>query len=179
MELVDIKYDAFIKQVTAIVRSDAFEDVSEGMSIPEFTYEVASSKSQMTAPTATPVIIDASPKPPVNTQTTTTPQKVLIQTLTTPAPLVSSATSISTGVKTLGSKPEINIDTCGFEDEFTKEQRKVLKFTSTADYVIVKPTHFLKTEWEDINDTVKSIGGKWVKGAIDHWAIPKTQKQEE
>jgi hypothetical protein len=179
MELVDIKYDAFIKQVTAIVRSDTFEDVPEGMSIPEFMCEPAPLKPQIPTPISTTVITDASPKPPVNTQKIVTPQKLLIQTSTTSTLPVSSATSIGTGVKTLGAKPETNIDTCGFEDEFTKEQRKLLKFTSTDDYVIVKPTHFLKTEWEDINDTVKSIGGKWVKGAIDHWVIPKTPKQEE
>ena len=174
MELIDIKYDAFTKQVTAVVRSDTFEDVTEGMPTPEFIYETSpQAQSYTSAPTATP-------KTPMVTQSVPiTPQKSLIQTLTN-SNQSSSPTSIGTGVKTLGSKPEANIDTCGFEDEFTKEQRKVLKFTSEGDYVIVKPTQFLKTEWEDINDTIKSIGGKWVKGAtIDYWAIPKKLKQEE
>jgi len=39
--------------------------------------------------------------------------------------------------------------------------------------VIVKPTLFLKEEWNDINDVVKSLGGKWVKGdIINYWEIP-------
>jgi hypothetical protein len=35
-ELLDIKYDLFSRQVTAIVRSDSFEDVAENVPIPEF-----------------------------------------------------------------------------------------------------------------------------------------------
>jgi hypothetical protein len=177
MELVDIKYDAFIKQVTAVVRSDTFEDVAEGTSTPEFIYETS---PQLQKPTPTPTVIaEVLPKAPVNVQAPSVSQKLLVQTLASPSQPAASATGIGAGVKTLGAKPETNIDTCGFEDEFTKEQRKVLKFTSAGDYVIVRPIQFLKTEWEDINDTVKSIGGKWVKGAIDHWVIPKTPKQEE
>jgi hypothetical protein len=31
----------------------------------------------------------------------------------------------------------------------------------------------LKAEWNEINDVVKSLGGKWVKGDIvSYWAIP-------
>jgi hypothetical protein len=178
MELVDIKYDAFIKQVTAVVRSDTFEDVAEGTSIPEFVYET-SLQPQKPIPTPATTIVEVLPKASVNAQAPCVSQKLLVQTLATPSQPAASATGIGAGVKTLGAKPETNIDTCGFEDEFTKEQRKVLKFTSAGDYVIVRPIQFLKTEWEDINDTVKSIGGKWVKGAIDHWVIPKTPKQEE
>lgn len=67
-------------------------------------------------------------------------------------------------------------DTGGLEEEFTPEQRKLLRFSVDGDYVIVKPAQFLKTEWEDINDVVRSIGGRWVKGnIIDYWAIPKHQ----
>jgi len=177
MELIDIKYDAFTKQVTTIIRSDTFKDIPEGTPTPELTYET--SPQPQTPITPTPTVTDTTPKNPPTTQTTSIQQKSLIQTLTTPNQ-PSASTNIGTGVKTLGAKPETNQDTCGFEEEFTKEQRKVLKFTSSGDYVIVKPTQFLKTEWEDINDTVKSIGGKWVKGTtIDHWAIPKNPKQEE
>lgn len=164
-ELIDIKYDAYNRHVLAVIRSDTFEDLTEGTPTPEHTKKTPAHKQQTNPPTTQPTI-------------NTTPQKPLIQTLTTQNQL--STTSKGTGVKTLGSKAETNIDTCGFEDEFTKEQRKVLKFTSEGDYVIVKPTQFLKTEWEDINDTVKSIGGKWVKGpTIDYWAIPKNPKQVE
>ena len=192
MELIDIKYDAFTKQVIAVIRSDTFENTPEGTPHPEITYETTTAipPQIQTLPLtpATAIITDTTtttPKPPTTTQTTTTTpitqQKSLIQTLTTtPSQPTTSTTSIGTGVKTLSTKPETNIDTGGFEDEFTKEQRKLLKFTATDEYVIVKPIQFLKTEWEDINDTVKSIGGKWVKGAtIDYWAIPKKLKQEE
>src|SRR4030042_5014009 len=36
LELLDIKYNLFSKQVLAIVRSDSFEDVAESYPIPEF-----------------------------------------------------------------------------------------------------------------------------------------------
>lgn len=59
------------------------------------------------------------------------------------------------------------------EQEFTPEQRKLLSFKAEGERVIVKPTQFLKAEWEDINETVKSLGGKWVKGdIISYWEIP-------
>ncbi|MDR2699418.1 MAG: hypothetical protein LBC12_01125 [Nitrososphaerota archaeon] len=175
MELIDIKYDAFTKQVTAVVRSDNFENVSEGTPNPEFT-----NKPSLTPqPQANPSDEILKTSTPIQTNPAT-PQKCF-QTLTTNQLYSANSTSsIGTGVKTLEPKLETNIDTCGFEDEFTKEQRKVLKFTSDSDFVIVKPTQFLKTEWEDINDTVKSIGGKWVKsGTIDYWAIPKNLKRDE
>jgi hypothetical protein len=64
-------------------------------------------------------------------------------------------------------------DTAGIEKEFSPEQRELLSFSVDGDYVIVKPTQYLKEEWNDINDVVKSIGGKWVKGdIISYWAIP-------
>jgi hypothetical protein len=172
-ELINIKYNAYTKQVTAIIRSNTFEDTPEGTPTPEHTNKTPPPQQQ------TPTTTNTTTKTHTPTQTTpTTPQKPLIQTLTTPNQ--PSSTSTGTGVKTLGPKPETSVDTCGFEDEFTKEQRKVLRFTSDGDYVIVKPIQFLKTEWEDINDTVKSIGGKWVKGGtVDYWVIPKIQKQEE
>lgn len=172
LELVSIKYDAEFKQITAVVRSNTFEDVAEGKPTPELLPE-APAKPQAPAPASTPASAPvAGPKTQIPA-----PQRSLIQTLTASA---QPSTSIGAGVKTLGPKPEANQDTCGFEEEFTKEQRKVLRFTSDGDYVIVKPTQFLKTEWEDINDTVKSIGGKWVKGSIiDYWVIPKNPKKEE
>jgi hypothetical protein len=179
LELNDIKYDAFSKQVTAVVRSDSFEDVVEGMTTPEFAHETITqtqTATSATAPTPEPV----APQPPKPAQPApVASQKSLIQTLTG-STQQSTATSIGTGVKTLGPKPESNQDTGGFEDEFTKDQRKLLRFASDGDYVIVKPIQFLKTEWEDINDTVKSIGGKWVKGSIiDYWVIPKNPKKQE
>ena len=151
LELLDIKYDAFTRQVTAVVRSDSFEDVAETIPIPEFASNT---------PTPSP--------------TQKTPP---------PAPAVTQPTiTASIGVKTIESKPapksEPSQDTGRLEDEFSKDQRKLLRFASDGDYVIIKPIQFLKTEWEDINDTVKSLGGQWVKGdIINYWLIPKHQTQ--
>jgi len=59
------------------------------------------------------------------------------------------------------------------ENEFSPEQRKLLSFTVKGDVVVVKPIQFLKAEWEDINEVVRSLGGKWVKGdIISYWEIP-------
>ena len=59
------------------------------------------------------------------------------------------------------------------ENEFSPEQRKLLGFTVKGDCVIVKPIQFLKAEWDDINEVVRSLGGKWVKGdIISYWEIP-------
>ena len=59
------------------------------------------------------------------------------------------------------------------ENEFSPEQRKLLSFTVKADCVIAKPVVFLKAEWDDINEVVRSLGGKWVKGdIISYWEIP-------
>jgi hypothetical protein len=59
------------------------------------------------------------------------------------------------------------------ENEFSPEQRKLLSFTVKEDRVMVKPVMFLKAEWEDINEVVRSLGGKWVKGdIISYWEIP-------
>lgn len=64
------------------------------------------------------------------------------------------------------------------ENEFSPDQRKLLSFKVEGEYVIVKPIQFLKAEWEDINEVVRSIGGKWVKGdIISYWAIPLQQNQ--
>lgn len=63
--------------------------------------------------------------------------------------------------------------TSKMEEEFSPEQRKLLSFKIDGDCVIVKPTQFLKAEWEDINEVVRSLGGKWVKGdIISYWQIP-------
>lgn len=59
------------------------------------------------------------------------------------------------------------------ENEFSPEQRKLLNFNVKDEVVVVKPVTFLKTEWEDINEVVRSLGGKWVKGdIISYWEIP-------
>jgi hypothetical protein len=138
IELLDLKYDLFSRQVTAIIRSDSFEDLTESFPIPEFT----PSTSTVTKPAAAASTIVKPEVKPVVKQ----------------APVQ----------KTKG--------TCSVEDEFSADQRRLLSFTVKDEYVIVKPTQFLKAEWNDINDVVKSIGGKWVKGdIISYWEIPLTQ----
>jgi len=64
-------------------------------------------------------------------------------------------------------------DAIKLEGEFSPDQRKLLSFKVEGEYVIVKPTQFLKEEWEDINEVVRSLGGKWAKGdIISYWQIP-------
>jgi len=185
-ELINIQYDVFAKQVITVIRSDIFDDIPENVPTPY--HDVAmlqSNQSVVSSKQSLKVKQDVVPKNSmVDLQTSVasivTPQKSLIQTLTTSMGQPVSSIDLSTGVKTLGTKPETNIGTCRFEDEFTKAQRKLLRFTSDDDYVIIKPIQYLKTEWEDINDIVRSIGGKWVKGGtIDYWIVPKNLKQEE
>jgi hypothetical protein len=82
--------------------------------------------------------------------------------------------SVTPKVKTLEKAPvQPRQNTDGVEKEFSPEQREMLSFSVEGDYVIAKPTQFLKEEWNEINDVVKSIGGRWVKGdIISYWEIP-------
>lgn len=75
----------------------------------------------------------------------------------------------STNVKSIQpSKTAIKM-----ENEFSPEQRKLLSFRVKGDCIVVKPTQFLKAEWDDINEVVRSLGGKWVKGdIISYWEVP-------
>ena len=69
--------------------------------------------------------------------------------------------------------PQPNRIASKMENEFSPEQRKLLSFTAKENCVVVKPVMFLKAEWEDINEVVRSLGGKWVKGdIISYWEIP-------
>jgi len=90
--------------------------------------------------------------------------------LTTVAKIESKLEAKSTNVKlTQPIKAAIKM-----ENEFSPEQRKLLSFTVKGDCVVVKPTQFLKAEWEDINEVVRSLGGRWVKGdIISYWEIPE------
>jgi hypothetical protein len=75
-------------------------------------------------------------------------------------------------------KPRIQTsqDVRAVEEEFSSEQRELLSFTVDGDYVVVKPTQYLKAEWNEINDVVRSLGGKWVKGDFSsYWVIPMQQ----
>ena len=59
------------------------------------------------------------------------------------------------------------------EEEFSPEQRDLLSFTIDGNYVVIKPVEYLKAEWNEINDIVKSLGGRWVKGdIISYWEVP-------
>ena len=144
-ELLDLKYDLFSNQVLAVIRSDSFEEVAESRPAPEFTLTfTAVGKS-------TPLPAAASVKPE----------------LTPPIAPKSEAAL----VKKAAPKPSGN--TGMIEEEFSPDQRKLLSFRLEGDCVIVKPTQFLKAEWDDINETVRSLGGKWVKGDIvSYWTIP-------
>jgi hypothetical protein len=112
-------------------------------------------------------VAEAYPIPEFTAPATGTPSNKQPET---PAAPVSAAPK----VKTLEKAPvQPRQDTGGVEKEFSPEQRELLSFTVEGDYVIVKPTQFLKEEWNEINDVVKSIGGRWVKGdIISYWEIP-------
>ena len=134
IELLDIKYDLFSKQVSAIIRSDSFEDVAESYPIPEFN-----------------IIYTTNPKAESQPTTNSKPEsKPTEKTLIQPSQ-----------------------DTRAVEKEFSSEQREMLSFTVDGEHILVKPVQYLKTDWAEINDVVRSLGGKWVKGGIvGYWTIP-------
>jgi hypothetical protein len=91
-----------------------------------------------------------------------------------PATIVKSPT-ISESGSTIAKLPQPQPSRMAskMENEFSPDQRKLLSFNIKEDCVVVKPVVFLKTEWEDINEIVRSLGGKWVKGdIISYWEIP-------
>lgn len=146
-ELLDIKYDLFAKQVFAIVRSDSFEDATDAYPTPELnvTYTTAKTESK---PEAKPAVT-AKPVP-----TPAASPKV------EPEPAAKASAPKSQNVKAV-------------EEEFSPEQRELLSFKADGDYVIIKPTEYLKAEWNEINEVVRSLGGKWVKGDFfSYWEIP-------
>jgi len=71
---------------------------------------------------------------------------------------------------------QVNTEIRAVEEEFSPEQRELLSFTVDGDFVIIKPVQYLKDEWNEINDVVRSLGGKWIKGDFSsYWAIPLQQ----
>ena len=137
IELLDIKYDLFSKQVSAIIRSDSFEDVAESYPIPEFN-----------------IIYTTNPK--AESQPTTNSKPESKPTEKTPV--------------------QPSQDTSAVEKEFSPEQRKLLSFMVDGEYVKVTPIQYLKAEWDEISDVVRSLGGKWVKGdVVSFWVIPLQQ----
>jgi hypothetical protein len=143
VQLLDLKFDLCSNQVFAVIRSDSFEDIAELYPIPEFKITFAS--ASQTVSQSSPRL-EVEPKPVGFKPEPVPPKKKLAQ----PSRYTSR-----------------------IEDEFTPEQQKLLSFKVDGDCVIVKPLQFLKSEWDDINDTVKSLGGNWVKGdIISYWVIP-------
>ena len=137
VELLDVKYDLFSKQILAIVRSDSFEDIAESYPIPEFNVTYATSAKTVSQPA----------------------------TMTKPEP-----------VPIVKTQPRPKRDTSMMEEEFTPEQRKLLSFKVEGDFVIVKPIQYLKAEWNELNEVVRSLSGRWVKGnIISYWEIPLQQ----
>jgi len=143
MELLDMKYDLFSGKVFAVVRSDSFDDVADTYPIPEFKVVYAKN--------AKSVKVESRPS-----------KKVKLET---------EPTTVAKPDK----KPRVQVsqDVTAVEEEFSPEQREVLSFTVDGDFVVVKPLEYLKAEWNEINDVVKSLGGRWVKGdIISYWEVP-------
>ena len=142
-ELLDVKYNLFSKEISTIVRSDSFEDVADAYPIPEFKLVYTGYTKNVTTQTQPAKSVVTEPKP---------------ATVAKPV-----------------EKPRLqaNQDVKAVEEEFNPEQRELLSFTVDGDYVVVKPIEYLKAEWNEINDVVRSLGGRWVKGdIISYWEIP-------
>jgi hypothetical protein len=94
----------------------------------------------------------------------------------TPKPAITVKPQIVPETKSMVAKlpqPQPSRMASKMENEFSPEQRKLLSFTAKENCVVVKPVMFLKAEWDDINEVVRSLGGKWVKGdIISYWEIP-------
>jgi hypothetical protein len=147
VQLLDLKFDLCSNQVFAVVRSESFEDIAELYPIPEFKVTYTTNSKTVSQPTSS---VKPEPKPATIAKPEFIPAK---KTQTQPSQTTSR-----------------------MDQEFTPEQRKLLSFKTEGDYVIVKPTQFLKAEWNDINEVIKSLGGKWVKGdIISYWEIPLRQ----
>jgi hypothetical protein len=147
LEVLDAKVDLFTGQVSIVVRSDSFEHVSESLPIPELSSTVtAATTSNVETKPALKLTAAASkvePKPETG------------PTVAKPPP------------------PPVSRYAAKMENEFSPDQRKLLSFTVKGDYVIAKPVSFLKEEWDDINEIVRSLHGRWVKGdIISYWEIP-------
>jgi hypothetical protein len=144
IEFLDIKIDLASNQVYAIIRSDSFEDIPESYPIPELNLTFTAKPQAITQPTAN---VKPEPKPTASVQR---------------APEVAEK-----------KQTQPNQQVSRIQNEFSPDQLKLLSFKAEGEYVIVKPIQFLKAEWEDINEVVRSLGGKWVKGDIlSYWEIP-------
>jgi hypothetical protein len=158
IELLDMKMDLLNRQIVLIVRSDSFEDITEGLPFPEIN---------LTTTTTTTTTTKAVPQQSVAVKT------VAVDLVQRVGPKPASVSSQSVSLTSKPTQPSLSRYASKMENEFSSDQRKLLSFTVKEDCVVVKPVVFLKTEWEDINETVRSLGGRWVKGAIiSYWEIP-------
>ncbi len=146
VELLDAKVDLFTRGVSLVVRSSSFEDVLDGTEIPELNSAIAEAK-----PVVAPSHVSVAPK-------------------------VESKPAVASEIKPLvprPTQPPLSRYAAKMENEFSPDQRKLLSFAVKEDCVVVKPVMFLKAEWDDINDIVRGLGGRWVKGdIISYWEIP-------
>jgi hypothetical protein len=144
LELLDLKLDLQSNQVVAVVRSDSFQDIPDAYPIPEISH---STKASVAVQPAVPAVkIDVKPAVPA---------------------------SVAAVKPQPAKKPLPTVQVSHVENEFSPDQRKLLSFKEEGDHVVVKPVQFLKEEWEDINEVVRSCGGRWVKGdIISYWEIP-------
>jgi hypothetical protein len=141
---LDLKLDLQSNQVVAVVRSDSFPDIPDAYPIPEISHSIKAPIADQ--PAARTVKIDTKPAIPASV------------TVAKPQP---------------AKKPLPTVQVSRVENEFSPDQRKLLSFKAEGDHVVVKPVQFLKEEWEDINEVVRSCGGRWVKGdIISYWEIP-------
>ncbi len=153
VELLDAKLDLFTQQVSLVIRSATFSDVAD---TPEFPTLELSSNASVSEPKLT------EPTPASNVVANKTEPKPAATFVPEVKPLVPRPT-----------QPPLSRYASKMENEFTPDQRKLLSFSVKEDVVVVKPVTFLKAEWEDINDVVRSLGGRWVKGdIISYWEIP-------
>lgn len=147
LEVLDAKVDLFTGQVSIVVRSDSFEHVSDSLPIPELAPTVMAASASPAETKITPRIAAVLPKVELKSETGPTVAKP--------------------------SQPPVSRYAAKMENEFSPDQRKLLSFTVKGDYVVVKPVSFLKAEWDDINEVVRSLHGRWVKGdIISYWEIP-------
>jgi hypothetical protein len=143
MEILDVKMDLFTKQVSMVVRSESFADVAEAMPIPEMQLSKTPESKNPPKPATAATKSQAMPASEPKSNVAKLPQ------------------------------PQPGRIALKMENEFSPEQRKLLSFTAKENCVVVKPVMFLKAEWDDINEVVRSLGGRWVKGdIISYWEIP-------
>ncbi len=155
-ELLDVKSDLQTGEVVAVVRSESFEDIADDYPIPEL-------------------------RPATNTATRIASNPVYKVPSFISSAILKTESAHSAAMKTdeapkKPSQPTSRPNTNLLEEEFSEEQRRLLSFTVEGDALIVKPVKFLKAEWDDINEVVRSLGGRWVKGdIISYWEIPLSQ----